>query len=453
MKKLRFLFALWVSKFVAIVINKIDKTRGTNKSGQIACKICKNFISYFKGVDYNNVILVTGTNGKSTTTNIIAHVLKSANKKVATNIEGANLMTGVATTLIKNSSLTGKFNKEMLLLEIDERSLAAIYKLLPAKHLCITNLQKDQVQRNGDPDYIYQKIKPVVNKDITIYVNNEEPRVKSFEDFAGKVVYYGIEKNEKSFEKNDFYDVSCPCPKCNGKIKFEFYNVDNIGKFECLNCGYKSEEEINYFAKDIDYDNNTFVCGETVYSMPYTQPFFIYNFVLAIAICKQFGIKEEDVQQSFKDFKNISGRLETIKFKTKEIKYIRIKQENPETLQTAFDYVSRDNRPKIFMLGLEQLVDFPPYYTNTFYAFDCDLKKVIDSNVERYICFSEAISYDEANRLIYSGIDKDKISILPTDSDEEILKELDKYDIDNVYLITWIKKYEELNKEVKKYNS
>ena len=55
-----------------------------------------------------------------------------------------------------------------------------------------------------------------------------------------------------------------------------------------------------------------------------------------------------------------------------------------------------------------------------------------------------------ANRLVYSGIDKDKISILPTDSDEEILKELDKYDLDNVYLITWIKKYEELNKAVKK---
>ena len=76
--------------------------------------------------------------------------------------------------------------------------------------------------------------------------------------------------------------------------------------------------------------------------------------------------------------------------------------------------------------------------------------ELIDSNVERYICFSEAISYDTANRLVYSGIDKDKISILPTDSDEEILKELDKYDLDNVYLITWIKKYEELNKAVKK---
>lgn len=450
MGKFKFYIALWSAKFVAFVINRIDKTRGTNKSGQIACKMCDSFISYFKNIDYNKVIMVTGTNGKSTTVNMIAHTLQQAGKDIATNIEGANLITGVATTLIKNSTLTGKFKKEILLLETDERSLAAIHKLIPGKHLCITNLQKDQVQRNGDPDYIYQKIKPVITKEMNIYVNNEEPRVKSFEDFAGKTIYYGMEKNEKSFEKTDFYDVTCPCPKCNDKITFEYYNVDNIGKFSCNHCGYKSEEEITYKATNIDYENNTFVCQETTYPMPYHQPFFIYNFVLCIALCKQFGIEEKDLQEAFASFKNIGGRLETIHYKTKEIKYIRMKQENPETLQSAIDYIARDKTPKIFMLGLEQLVDFPPYYTNTFYAFDCNFQELIDSNVERYICFSEAISYDTANRLVYSGIDKDIISILPTDSDEEILKELDKYDLDNVYLITWIKKYEELNKAVKK---
>ena len=59
------------------------------------------------------------------------------------------------------------------------------------------------------------------------------------------------------------------------------------------------------------------------------------------------------------------------------------------------------------------------------------------------------MAYDSANRLIYAGIDKDKISVLPTDDDDAIMKELDKYDIDNVYLITWLKKYYELDKYIK----
>ena len=196
-------------------------------TGKLALKLNKKFILNFKNIDYDKVIMVTGTNGKTSTTNMLAHSLKNAGKEVATNLEGSNMLSGIATLLIKNSTLTGKFNKEFMVLEIDERSLVGIYKYLPANNLCITNLLKDQVQRNGEPDYIYQKIKSVINKEMTLYLNNEEPRVKSLAKYAGNAIFYGVSKNDKSFEKNDFYDVSLPCPICNDKIKFNYYNVDN----------------------------------------------------------------------------------------------------------------------------------------------------------------------------------------------------------------------------------
>ena len=451
MRKLRFLLALYVGKILALLTRLVSKERGTNIPGAYSNKIQKDFIKGFTGIDYDKVIFITGTNGKSTTNNIIVHTLKTAGKTVTTNLEGANLIGGIATALIKNSNLLGKVKTEYCCFEIDERSLARIHEYLPAKNLCITNLQKDQVQRNGEPDYIYQKLKKVINKDMTLFLNNEEPRVKSYEDMTDKVMYYGVEKNETSFEKKDFYDVSLPCPKCNDKIKFNYYNVDNVGNFECTNCGFKSEKDIDVCIKDIKYKDKEFKCDGKKYTVPYIEPYFIYNYALCIAICKKFGIEQDKIEEAFKTFKNIGGRLETIEFKTKKIKYIRIKQENPETLQSAFDYISRDDKPKIFMIGLEQLEDFKPYYTNTFYAFDCNVDKLIESNIERYICFSEAVAYDTANRLVYAGIDKDKISILPTDSDDEILKELDKYDCDNVYLITWLHKYEELMKDVAKF--
>lgn len=143
--------------------------------------------------------------------------------------------------------------------------------------------------------------------------------------------------------------------------------------------------------------------------------------------------------------------METLKYKTKTLKYIRIKQENPETLQTALDYIAKDDSPKLLLMGLEELKDFDPYYTNTFYAFDVDFESLKKNNIKHYICFSEAVAYDTANRMIYAGIDRNDISILPNDSDEAILKELDKFDVDNVYLITWLKKYHELEKSTKQY--
>ena len=119
-------------------------------------------------------------------------------KKVIANLEGANLLTGVATSFIKNTSLFGKCNADYFIFETDERYLPKIYKQLPAKHIMVTNIQKDQVQRNGDPDFIYRIIITFLKDNITLYLNNEEPRSKSLERFSDKVIYYGVEKHSQS---------------------------------------------------------------------------------------------------------------------------------------------------------------------------------------------------------------------------------------------------------------
>ena len=102
---MRFLLTLWISKFIAFAVNLIDKQRGSNYSGKIAIKLMPNFVAGFKKIDYSKVYFISGTNGKSTTTNLVYHTLTSAGKSVACNTEGANMMGGVATTLIKNSTL------------------------------------------------------------------------------------------------------------------------------------------------------------------------------------------------------------------------------------------------------------------------------------------------------------------------------------------------------------
>lgn len=452
MSKLKFLLALWLGKAILLFCKIIDKG-GTNVPGEKACLIKKDFIRCFKNVDTEKVIFITGTNGKSTTNNMVVHTLRSSGLTVTSNLEGANLMGGVATAMLGHSTLFGKIKTDYMIFEVDERYLQYIYAYLPAGHICITNIQKDQVQRNGEPDFIYQKIKKVVNEKTHLYLNNEEPRVKSLESESEKITYYGVEKNEKSFVKDGFFDVTLPCPVCNNNIKFDYYNIDNVGHFHCTVCDFKSNEKPDVFITDIDFEKGTFSCYDEKYSVNNKEPFFIYNYALCIAICKNFGIPYEQIQNAFSSFKNISGRMETLHFGSKTIKYIRIKQENPETLQTAFDYISSDKSKKVFMLGLEELKDFEPYYTNTFYSFDVGVDTLEKSDIEHYIVFSEAVAYDTANRLIYGGIDKEKITILPNDDNDAIMGELSKYDTHNVYLITWLKKYNELDQYIKDHET
>ncbi len=449
---MKFRFALLAAKFTAWAINIVAKGRGTNLPGKIALKFDPDFISHIKGLDPDKTIFVTGTNGKSTTTNLMAHVFKKAGFRVAVNLEGANLIGGVVVSLLKNCSLSGQLNADVVLMETDERFLPIIHKQLPAKHLCITNVQKDQVQRNGEPEIIRRKILSVINEDMTVYVNGDEPNALSLGEKAGRCVKYGVDRNKSSFDKkNDFFSVTAPCPICHEAIVYDHYNIDNIGSFHCPSCGFGAAAN-DYLATEIDFDAKTFHVGDKVYDFKYSTPYFLYCYIAALTVASEFGASSDVISEAFADFALQGGRMETVKVGTKEIKYLRMKQENPETVQSALNVIADDPTPKIFLLGLDELVDFDPHYTNTFYTFDCDFRRLIASGIERCICFSGTVAYDAGLRMLYDGFAEEKLTVLPTNDDKTIIDELEKYDCDNVYLITWLHKYEALAEYVKKLN-
>lgn len=447
---MKFILALWVGKLINLMVNIIDKTRGSNLAGEWAMKIDRLMVAHFKGIDTSKVLFVTGTNGKSTTNNLINHILKGNGKKVVTNLEGANLIFGIATALIKASDATGHVKADYYIFETDERYLPIIRKQLHAENVVITNLQKDQVQRNGDPDFIYRKLKGAFSDGLSLmFLNNDEPRSRSLEVYGKEIVTYGVEKHFDAFKKDDSY-VTMPCPKCRHKIRFEYYNTDGIGKFKCENCGYSSNEDTDYKIDDIDFAKRRFRFHGINFPMPYDMPFMLNNYAAAIAVCDRFcGVKPQDAAKSFATFSNIAGRYEELVYKGKTVKYMRIKQENPDTLQSSINVMAQDKTRKMIVLGLYPVADIIPYYTNTFYAFDCDFSGLCSSNVEKYYCFSDPVCYDAANRLLYEGVDPEDIVIDPKDDPETILSEIAKAETDNIYMITWMEIFKNLQAYVK----
>ncbi len=433
---MRFLLTLWIAKFIAFAVNLIDKQRGSNYSGQIALKFMPDFVAHFKKINYDKVYFISGTNGKSTTTNLIYHTLVSAGKSVACNTEGANMMGGVATTLIKNSTLLGALNKEYMVLEIDERSFPGIRKVLPGKNLGLTNLQKDQVQRNGDPDFILRKFRGAITEDMTLYLNNEEPRSRSLEECAGKTVYFSVAPNAKTYTCNDFYNVTLPCPKCGHPIAYDRYNLANIGTFHCTKCQYCSNENADVTVSDVNFENNTFMCGEIAWTVPYNNPFYIYNFAMCIAICRKIGLDDKQIQAGFASFANPASHVDIIHYKGKEIHYLRGKQENPEALQSQLDIIAADPRQKAVYVGMYQITDFYPYYGGSFYLFDCDFTPVVNSNVEHYVAFSTTVANDIASRMILAGAPEEDVTVFDTNDVATIFSKLDELEASVVYILT-----------------
>lgn len=447
MSRILFLLLLWICKTMNWLITHVIKRGGSAISGKLACRVQKDFVRHFRGIDYDKVIFVTGTNGKTSTTNMLAYVLRQAGVSLATNGEGANMLTGVATTLIKHSTLTGKFNKEYLVLEIDERSIEIVHRQLPGRKLIVTNILKDQVQRNGDPDFIWRKIAGVISDDMHLYLNAQEPRGKGLEQYSKNVTYYGISRNAHSYNKDGFYEVTLPCPVCGGKIEFSFYNVENVGDFHCTCCDFKTNAKMDVLIDSYDVEKKTITCADRDFKVFYTLPFYIYNYAACIAICRDLGLTDDQIENGFINFQNPNERRNTLHYRGKNIKYLQFKQENPETLQNALRTAAEDPTEKAIFIGLHEICDYDPHYTNTFYFFDCSFEAIARTPVEKYIVFSRTVAYDTALRMRYAGADMERVEILPINDIETVFAKFDEIKTDNIYIISNMKPV----KQIKKY--
>jgi len=206
-------------------------------------------------------------------------------------------------------------------------------------------------------------------------------------------------------------------------------------------------------AEQADLDAGTFVIGGVTFTMPYKIPVLLYDYAAVAAVMRNMGLRLESVAKAVGTFVNAAGRIETLRYGTKHMQYVRMKQENPETLQGALDVIAADPKPKVLVIGLctldERRPQWAPHYANTYYAYDCDFGPMLASGVQKAICFSEYVCWDVAQRLIYAGADPNDLVIIDSDKPDKVLPALDGIENDNVYFITLMRFMEGFQKYIK----
>src|SRR3989338_1494933 len=217
-------------------------------------KFIENVVNKNKNL---KVTVIAGTNGKTTSTALLKFLLEKSGQKVFTNNEGANLLNGVASSIIKNSNIFSQLKYDFAIFESDELNLPLLLKKISPDKILILNLFRDQLDRYGEVNTIALKwlesLKTLSSK-TEVFINGDDPQLYFIgSKLLQKVQYFGVEAKLMKL-KNIPHDVdSIFCPVCLSLLHYHQLSFAHLGNFYCSNCQFKrgnvndfSNVKINY---------------------------------------------------------------------------------------------------------------------------------------------------------------------------------------------------------------
>lgn len=335
-------FTILVCKILRFIGKLIG--RGSSMPGQIALKLSPKILSKVKLPD--KVIAVTGSNGKTSTVEMIAYILEKEGKKVIWNREGSNQIEGVTTLILSNCTLGGKLKGDVLLLESDERYSKFTFSHFSPTHYVITNLYRDQLTRNGHPEWVFDAIAPSVTEKSTLILNADDPLVSLFGKDRENVVWFGMDKQDFSFsENNSVYDDGAFCPCCKKPMKYNFRHYNHIGDYFCENCGHK-KHPTDFTITSADLENGVVtINGKEKITLAFKSIYNVYNILACFAVCSLVGIDEEKIAAAVSDYVLKNGRVVQYKLGNSNGTFLVSKHENSISYDQSIRYIVGQNQP------------------------------------------------------------------------------------------------------------
>lgn len=180
---------------------------GSAFPGLVMEKLHPKFVSEQLARLPHGVVVVSGTNGKTTTTKMAVQLLESQGLKVFTNRTGSNFVRGVAAALLEEISLTGKFDADIAVLELDEAHAVHFVREVKPRFSLLLNVMRDQLDRFGEIDTTRRMLAQVAAATTeAVILNREDPRIASLADSvqAGtKVLWYGLSEQLRPMFPSD----------------------------------------------------------------------------------------------------------------------------------------------------------------------------------------------------------------------------------------------------------
>lgn len=403
-----------MKKFLAILLCRILTVvgklvgKGTSLPGKFALKLCPDILRRIEKPKM--IVAVTGSNGKTSTVEMIASVLKAAGKTVAYNAEGSNQIEGVTTMILNSCTWGGKMKQDVLLIESDERYTKFTFKWFHPTHYVMTNLYRDQLTRNGHPEWVYDAIKESVYDDTTLLLNADDPMISQFGHNRENVLWFGVEPCESDTKEfvGSYHD-SRYCPICGRTMDYDGYHFGNIGFYRCAGCGYH-RHKADFAVTESDLINGVItVNGKDRITLAFKSLYNVYNILSAYGICSLLGIPGEESAKLLSDYILKNGRYVEFSLGEHEGTFLISKHENSVSYDMSLSYAVAQKKPCSIMVIVDAVSR--KYFTSeTSWLWDIHFDYLNSPYVENiYLCGKYC--NDLALRLSFTDIPREKIKI------------------------------------------
>ncbi len=395
----------WKLQLVKLAHKTLQKFgRGGSFPGEIALRLDPDFINKVQMPEI--VIIVTGTNGKTTTSNLIADALRQAGLKVINNRRGDNLNVGIATLLAANVDSHYCVKADAAVIEVDELTVYRQFKALKPTHLVVNNFFRDQLDRAGEMETIIRKIQEVTEDfEGHIILNGDDPNVLRIADTAKKAMihYFSVGENPVSRKETDEASEGKFCPHCGAPLVYSYYQYSHIGRFVCPNDGFGN---ITPYIKvtDVDYDRYEFTCEGRKFHSFMNTIYAVYNCAAVLSVMKTLGLDPSHADRTFRTFVLNEGRNEVFELsKPCVINLVK----NPTGANEVMKYIVSQPGEKNICIFLN---DNDQDGHDVSWIWDAHFERLDVPEVRKIFC-SGLRAYDMALRLKYEGLE-DRIEVI-----------------------------------------
>ncbi len=405
----RVLLTVWVAKLSALAL-RLSVRAGTHVPGRIARRLHPGIIAAIRHPA--RVVAVTGTNGKTTVSNLLAEALEAEGLRVVSNRLGSNLAAGVAMTLIDAVTWTGRSRADIEVLEMDERSAKLILPGLVPDVLVCTNLTRDSIKRNAHPAYIAWVVSSALPASTQLVLNADDLIAASIGAESNPRSYFAVDRLPTDGDRpaGAAVDVAI-CPVCDHRLDWEYWRFNHIGKPFCPACGFRAPDAA-YRARDIDAADGRVTLdldGESRRARLINDNIVnVYNEIAVAAVLDRLAVPRDRIVAAFEQLAPPTTRFAAESIGHVELVRLLTKGLVGVACSRAFQYLASFRGRKAVVLNIDEVSERITDVENTAWTYDADYEYLAGDTLEQ-IVVGGVRRHDQALRLVIAGVDPERI--------------------------------------------